>query len=355
MDPAELGGARLSVRGRMTNKPDDDDEEPLKLDLDAYDLLDREVHYDPRVIDMLIDPSQAKPDRYAILFSGGIKPAKNFTRYWNDLKFMYSTLINKYKFDKNNIAVLYAGGKALDKQMPVQYAATGKNLDTVFRLLRDASTDKDLIFLFTTNHGGGFDKTDKSSPNIYGGALDTNGDEGTEPLLEKDYNIDFNGDGDKFDQIAWDETLFGWGDDVLDDTFANLFDGLEYKYLIAVLEQCFSGGMIPDATASTSNRIFMSAASQYESSYVLSTNFSYDAFSYHVTSALNGAEPGGKKVNADTNKDGKVAIVEAFNYARGADKESETPHYEDNGDGVPHTGKMPAGNDGKLGASVFLN
>ena len=354
MDPSELGGARLTVRGSLTNKPDDDDQEPWKLDLEAYDFIDRSVTYDPKFIELLIDPSQVKPDRFAVLFSGGIKPAHNHKRYWNDLKFMYSTLINKYGFDKKHIAVLYAGGQAQDKQMPVDYAANGKNLDTVFRLLRDVSSSKDLVVLFTSNHGGGFDKSEPSKPHLYGGALDVNGDEGAESLIEKNYNIDFNMDGDKFDQVAWDETLYGWGDDILDDTFASLFTDLKYKHLIGIFEQCFSGGMIPDVSASSSNRILMSAASQYESSYVLSSNQNYDAFSYHITSALNGAEPGGKKVDADGDKDGKISIMEAFNYAQTADLESETPQYDDNGDGATHSGKMPAGNDGKLGAAVSL-
>ncbi len=72
-------------------------------------------------------------------------------------------------------------------------------------------------------------------------------------------------DGDTNDQIAWDETLFGYGtgDDVFDDDIAALFQGLKYKYLVVVLEQCFSGGMIRDVTQSTVNRLVISAAGEY--------------------------------------------------------------------------------------------
>jgi len=59
-------------------------------------------------------------------------------------------------------------------------------------------------------------------------------------------------------------------------------------------------------------------------------------------------------VNADANGDGEVSLVEAFNYARAKDTQSETPWYEDNGDGIPHSGKMPAGGDGTLGSNTSL-
>lgn len=370
MDPVELGGARLKVRGVLNATPDDGDWESYKLDLKAYDVLDRHHVYNPKIIDFAIDPSVIKSDRYAILFSGGIKPASNHNRYWNDLKFMYSTLVNEHGFDKNNFAILYADGKQKDKKMPVHYKGTKNDLETAFKLLRQVSDENDLVFFFMTNHGGGFKAADKSTkgcywdtsgkewkgcPHYWGGALDTDGDEGSEQLSEKDYKIDFNGDGDKTDQVSWDETLYGWlGDDILDDEFGMLFDGLKYKHLIVVMEQCFSGGLIPDTTQATSNRLVMAAASQYEPSWAMPPTYDYNEFSYFFTAALNGAFPGGSKADADSDNDGKISIMEAFNFAQKEDSRPETPHYEDNGDGIPHTGKMPSGGDGKLGKAVHL-
>jgi len=40
--------------------------------------------------------------------------------------------------------------------------------------------------------------------------------------------------------------------------------------------------------------------------------------------------------------------------ARSKDTRSETPWYEDSGDGIPHSGSMPAGGDGTLGSNISL-
>ena len=121
------------------------------------------------------------------------------------------------------------------------------------------------------------------------------------------------------------------------------------------MEQCFSGGLIRDIGAGRNNMVIMSAAGEYEPSEAMPPYpYNYDEFSYHFTCAINGANPKGKKVNADTNKDKKISMVEAFNYARSKDTRSETPLYEDSGDGIPHSGKMPASGEGTLGSKTFL-
>jgi len=125
--------------------------------------------------------------------------------------------------------------------------------------------------------------------------------------------------------------------------------------MVIVMEQCFSGGLIADMAQGGSNRIITSAAGEYEPSRAMPpAPYNYDEFSYHFTSAINGADPKGKEVNADTNGDGKISMVEAFNYARSKDTQLETPWYEDSGDGIPHSGKMPAYGEGALGGETFL-
>ena len=49
-----------------------------------------------------------------------------------------------------------------------------------------------------------------------------------------------------------------------------------------------------------------------------------------------------------------MSLVEAFNYARSHDTQSETPWYEDSGDGIPHSGAMPGGGEGTLGGNTSL-
>ena len=101
----------------------------------------------------------------------------------------------------------------------------------------------------------------------------------------------------------------------------------------------------------------MAAAGQYEPSeamppYPYNT---FNEFSYHFTCTINNADPDGNAVNADTDNDGEVSMAEAFNYAQANDTRSETPWYEDSGDGVAHSGSMPAGGDGTLGSITSLD
>jgi|GEM_PF-776643 len=362
INPKEYGGAKLKVTGIVIplDDPKNYGKENVGIKVISYELMEMVKRYwtEPVMIHTL--PGLREPYRYAILFSGGGDVASNHVRYWNDLKFMYSTLVKKYGFSDKTIAVLYANGKGRDKQMPVHYSATQTNLETVFNLLRKDSTEKDFIFIFTTNHGGGFYKAGYTYfGKIYynfGGRFDANGDEGAADILvEKNYNMDLNSDGDKFDQVSWDEELCSWGGSIFDDNIRNMFANIKYKKMVIVMEQCFSGGLIRDIGAGRNNMVIMSAAGEYEFSEAMPpAPYNYDEFSYHFTCAINGADPNGKKVNADTNGDKKVSMVEAFNYAKAKDTRSETPLYEDSGDGIPHSGKMPASGEGTLGSKTFL-
>ena len=359
-----------------------------------FQLIAMVQKYCPSFYEIAIKPVIPQPHRYAILFSGGINNNNAHKRYWMDLKFIYSTLINEYGYDPNNMAVLYKDGKAEDKDMPVQDSATQTNLAEVLGLLKEVSTDLDFVFIFTTNHGGGFKKDDISWPigkydGWYRGLLDTDNDEGTEQIFESNYRscfggsnqggscdsdsycpnctmppgtpccdingLDLDGDGNTNDQVSWDEELCAWGGSIYDDEFANMLQGIKYSRMVIVMEQCFSGGFLRDLSGS--NRIIMSAATQYESSWCKNlspTNCSYNEFSYHFTCAVNSAHPNGTSVDADSNNDGHVSMVEAFNYAVSEDQANETPMYDDNGDGVPHSGTIPSGGDGTLGSSTSL-
>ena len=59
-------------------------------------------------------------------------------------------------------------------------------------------------------------------------------------------------------------------------------------------------------------------------------------------------------MNADSNSDGKISMVEAFNYALMKDSADENPQYEDNGDGVSRNVPIPFGGDGTFGETAFL-
>ena len=358
MDPTELGGAKLRVTGVLKPLRDNENDmgEMVAFELVTYDFIERLRPYYPAIVELGEVIGVPFPKKYAILFSGGYNSDNNHTRYWNDLKFMYNTLLNN-GYSKHNMAILYADGVAKDNKMPVHYKGTEQDLQTVFTLLKKNSTEEDTIFFFTTNHGGGFHKQgythNGQTHYIAGGQVDGNSDEpSTDMIKESNYNLDLNGDGFKTGTVSWDEDLTAWGGSIQDDIFSNLLNNLKYARLIILMEQCFSGGLIADMGGT--NRVIISAATEYEFSEAMPPLYNYDEFSYHFTSALNGATPSGQKVNADTNNDKRVSMVEAFNYARDKDTRSETPMYEDSGDGIPHSGKMPAQGEGNLGAATFL-
>jgi hypothetical protein len=359
IDPDEFGGAKLRLKGIVTAVDDAQRYalEYMGITVISYEMIERLQPYAPKNIRMKIpaEPEIPQENRYAILFGGGISQAKNHFRYWNDLKFMYSTLISEYGYTSSTIAVLYANGKAKDNDMPVHYSATQANLEKVFNLLEGITTTEDFIFVFTTNHGAGFHKNSPYPPvdpaGTFTGQLDTNGDEGAEGLDEKKYNQDFNGNGKIKDKVSWDEELCAWKESIYDDDLTTMLSKLKYGRMVIVMEQCFSGGLIPDMAGN--NRIIMTAAGEYEPSWSMPSK-TYDEFSYYFTCAINGADPNGNPVDADVNNDGEVSMVEAFNYARSMDTQKETPWYEDSGDGIPHSGNMPNGGDGALGNTTSL-
>jgi len=377
IDPSENGGGWLRVSGvpRVIEGDPGHLGEYVGVEVLSVELAYRPHVYVPTVVDMEIPKApgacQRLPHLYAILFSGGVKPAANWSRYWNDLKFMYLTLVSSYGFAPGNIVVLYADGNGRDNQMPVHYTGTAASLQNVFTLLQGHATSHDTIFLFTTNHGDGFEKSPVDPywasycPQCVecwpgGGRLDTNGDEGSEPIFESNCwprKLDLNKDGDWTDQISWDEELCGWGDTIYDDSFTTWLKNHSYHRLIIVMEQCFSGGLIRDMASGGTNRVIMSACGEYEPSRCIVRgpyHYLYDEFSFHFTCAIRGADPKGKTINADTNGDHWISMVEAFNYARKKDTAPETPWYEDSGDGIPHSGSMPNSGDGSLGANTFL-
>jgi cytochrome b involved in lipid metabolism len=361
IDNKQFGGAKLRITGEVKAVDDANVKnlgDYVVINVFTFKFIKQIYKYHPERIPIELITESRDPLKYAILFSGGVNKSNNHIRYWNDLKFMYSALINKNKFSKNNIAVLYADGKGLDKQIPVHYSATQTNLETVFNLLRKDATGKDFVFIFATNHGGGFCNAGYQywGTTYYklGGRFDANADEGpADNIVEKSYNMDLNSDGDKNDQVSWDEELCSWGGSIFDDNLGNMFANIKYKKMVIVMEPCFSGGLIRDIGQNRNNMVIMSAAAESELSYSMNSG-NYDEFSYYFTCAINGADPKGKKVNADTNNDKKVSMVEAFNYARSKDTQSETPQYEDSGDGISHSGKMPASGEGTLGSKTFL-
>lgn len=253
----------------------------------------------------LIDPN---PEKYAILYSGGIDSHWAYYRYWNDLIWMYLILLlNGY--DADNIYVIYNDGIGETELMYVDYPATHDSMDTVFDILSSEMGSSDSLFFFSTNHGG-------SDGICTWEALDS------EPLNHTEMQ--------------------------------NWFDSITCDHMVILMEQCVSGKFIPYLTAT--NRVVMTACGDADPSYSCDTEGSWNEFVYHFMTAIFQHAINGDSypVWADVNDDGDISMAEAFGYAATMDSRTETPLYDDNGDGIPSSLGNIVGSDAMYGYSIFL-
>jgi hypothetical protein len=316
-------------------------------------------------------------NKFALLYSGGIDDNQAKNRYWNDLAFMYKTLVSKYGYSESNIVVVYKGGASVNNDMTVDFPAseTGLNaaisdLDTKMR----AGSTNPQLFVFITNHGGGYHAGIARNVSGQLDNLSSYQDEQANPL-------------------AIDETVFyyapnsnPWANRILlDENMASKINALPYTSLVTLLQPCFSGGLLKDlvSTASTNSgttqprRINIAAASEFEYSYSYATypfNNSYDGFSYLFTAALLGTRHDGSPLRlsqgpthinpATYDGRGGVTVWEAFWYARRFENLS-THLIDDNFDGVgtpfpdspffiPPPNQTGANPDGHLASGVSL-
>lgn len=150
-----------------------------------------------------------KRKKYAVLLSGGKDANYNHPRYWNDLKFIYKALKEKYGYTDNEI-IVYANGTHspsgdFDENgtNEIDYAATKNNLAQVMNTVAKFIAKDGKFFFFSTNHGGN-------------------------------------------DSCAHNSSIILWGDTIKYSDFAALTKKIKCREAIYVLGQCFSGGMMDD-------------------------------------------------------------------------------------------------------------
>lgn len=238
-------------------------------------------------------------NNYAIIISGGCYREINHKRYWNDCSFIYKTLIQKYKYKKENIAILMSDGTdpaadmrvsaGIYKSSPldldgdgiadIKYAATYDNVISTLKKYATTLTKGDNLFIYVIDHGD----LDNGFSNIclWGGDYLWNFELGAYVKQYSDHGV----------------------------------------YVNIVMGQCHSGGFIdyvnyPNVTIAT-------ACKKEELSYAL--NSEYDAFVYYWTSAMNQADHNGNSISSDYLADGYVSMHEAYVYAKTHDTASETP------------------------------
>jgi len=253
----------------------------------------------------VIDPL---PEKYAVLYSGGIDPQWGYYRYWNDLIWMYLLLLlNGY--DSDNIYVIYNDGIGETELMYVDYPATHDSMNAVFSTLSSEMGGSDSLFFFSTNHGE------------YHGICTW------EPLDPEPLN--------QTEVQTW-------------------FDSITCDHMVIVMEQCVSGKFVPYLSAA--NRVIMTACGDDASSYSCDTEGPWNEFVYHFMTAIFQHPINGDSytVWADVNDDGKISMAEAFGYAATMDSRLETPLYDDNGDGIPSSLGNIVGTDAIFGNGIFL-
>lgn len=276
--------------------------------------------------------------KYALLYSGGVDQINAHIRYWNDLKFMYLTLRSKYGYPANRIIVLYKNGVGEDKEMPVSYSASADGMKQAMTYLGSKMTGIDNFFVFMTNHGGGYHDTSCNE-------------------VEKSHGGRADGKpGDEVDKYHWDEQSWYYNqvkNDLWDDDFAKMINGLKFNRMVAVFEQCFSGGFLRDLRGA--NRVLISAATEFQFSWG-GAKGNHDVFSYHFTSALNKADHTGAPLpsSPDADGNGRISVLEAFLYAKSRDTSCESPQLEDSGDGVGTSAPSANGKDGQLAAKTYF-
>jgi hypothetical protein len=262
-------------------------------------------------IDIAPDPDFActpnADHNYAVLISGGTDSTQNYARYYNDIKFLYNTLIGpNYGYSPSHIKVVMSDGSdvttadqattsgtidsnpRLDGTNAVTIKrATKVNVTTAISTWSPALTSADTLFIFTTGHGERVTNT----------ADNTN-----------------------------DVNLLLWGTEKISDT--DLVNAIPSgPKVLMMMEQCYAGGFKDEfIPAQGSNiRVLATAARGDQVSHS-------NEYSYYFITAMAGKDSAGILVDADkTPVDGQVSMREAHTYANNLDPSrvagTETPQF----------------------------
>ncbi|MHA2314294.1 MAG: C13 family peptidase [Candidatus Hermodarchaeia archaeon] len=313
----ESAGKQIAVKGVLEIYDPSDGTKGTEF-ISFFDVT-TEITYPGTYIDVLLDPYQQfdrippifdpTPEKYAVLYSGGIQPGSDHYRYWNDIIYMYF-ILQMHGYDSDNIYVIYKDGVGEDTYTPVHYPATHTSMDTVFNLLSQEMGGADTLFFYTTNHGG-VAGISVWNPMDSGGSL-THAE------------------------------------------VSNWLDSITCENMIIVMEQCKSGKFIQHLSAP--DRVILTACRDVENSYACDTEGNWDEFVYHFMCALVSIPWNGDDitVDADFNNDAQISMKEAFVWAAAMDSRSETPWYNDNGDGIGYNVLQVIFGSSSYGDSVFL-
>ena len=157
----------------------------------------------------------------------------------NNTGYMYHVLSQHYNFDD----IYYLSRDIYSSDPGVIASSTKANVRWAIRdWLGSRSNHNDLIFIYFSSHGGGYDVINNR---LEGGREEVGGDEGDE-VRESTLGCDVNGDGDYNDWVGTDECMEvkpivtgykKYWDDELSADLSNL----QYAKLIFVRQGCVEG------------------------------------------------------------------------------------------------------------------
>lgn len=151
--------------------------------------------------------------------------------------------------------------------------------------------------------------------------------------------IDINEDGDMDDWASIDESVSLYVGNLWDDDLRDHLNLFDIKNVISIFQSCFSGGFIEDL--SKNNTIIMTATVEEDVAW---GTFFLDRF----RDALE------NNTLADANHDHKASITEIFNYLAENNPTKAVHQYDDNGDKISNSYRLPKGGDGIFGANTFI-
>jgi hypothetical protein len=261
--------------------------------------------------------SSAPGERYAILFSGISQ-----NRHYNDLEFLYRTLIDDYGFAAANIRVCNHDGNRRyflndavghpittthtiattddlpgannGYRMPVHHAGTRAGFQAAVNNVSAVIRPEDFLFIHTNNHGGG------------------PGDGVTDYcIFEYDANI-------------------SWNPYYVNDFINDLASLPQFEVLMVMMEQCRSGGFI-NPIINNSRATWTHVATAVAAGDYSDGGANYDPFAEDWIAGIHGYYPGGGALSqtVDSNNDGRISSVEAFGYANACVQGGDTPTSSD--------------------------
>jgi len=243
----------------------------------------------------------AAGDRWALLLSGISGDASLKNAYFGQLMELRSILVETFGFESDKVTLLFED-PALAPQH-IRGKSSREDLEQSCRALADRARGTDLVFVFITGHGS-------------------------------------------FDRGTYKLNLVG--PDITGDDLAALIYSIPAARFVVVNSTSASGGSIPALTHPGAVLVTATKSGNEK-------NRTY-AGQYFIEAL--------KDNQADVDKDGRVSILEAFNYAaarvadhyeRDGHLQTEHPVLEDDGDGQAQAEPGPSNGEGLVARITYLD